>query len=263
MAELGSILLADDEDVFLRSTADLLRREGYDCDCVPDSARATQKLRENEYDVFIADIKMPGNSELELIHDLPDVAKGLPVILVTGYPFLASAIESVKLRVEAYLVKPFEFRELLGHVRIAVVHCRVYRSVHNMKQRLLNWYEGFADIEELLKDKSQTASSISLDTFLELTSQNIVGAVSDLKHLARTLAGQTEEKEACHLFNCPRVESLAESLTETIDVLESSKKAFKSKELGEIRKKLEGVVNAEGKRVGITTKNKVRQSIGR
>lgn len=263
MAELGKILLADDEDVFLRSTADLLRREGYDCDCVPDSARAIQKLRENEYDVFIADIKMPGNSELELIRDLPDVAKGLPVILVTGYPFLALAIESVRLRVEAYLVKPFDFRELLGHVRIAVVHCRVYRSVHNMKQRLLNCHEGLADIEELLKDKSQTASSISLDTFLELTSQNIVGAVSDLKHLARILAGQTDQKEACHLFNCPRVESLADSLAETIDVLERSKKAFRSKELGEIRKKLEGVVNGEGKRVGISVKNKVRQGIGR
>jgi DNA-binding response OmpR family regulator len=245
MAKLGKILLADDEDTFLRSTADLLRREGYDCDCVPDSAGATRKLRENEYDLLIADIKMAGNSELELIRDLPNIAKGIPVILVTGYPFLGSAIESVRLRVEAYLVKPFDFRELLRHVRLAVARYRVYRSIHNMKQRLLCWYEGMANVEEVLKDKSQTASAISLDTFLELTCQNIVGAVSDLKHLARILAGQTEKKEACHLFNCPRVQSLADSLTETIDVLQRSKKAFKSKELGEIRRKLEGVVNSK------------------
>ena len=245
MAKLGKILLADDEDTFLRSTADLLRREGYDCDCVPDSAGATRKLREIEYDLLIADIKMAGNSELELIRDLPNIAKGVPVILVTGYPFLGSAIESIRLRVEAYLVKPFDFQELLGHVRLAVARCRVCRSVHSMKRRLLCWYEGMANIEEVLKDKGQTASAISLDTFLELTCQNIVGAVSDLKHLARILAGQAEEKEACHLFDCPRIQSLADSLVETIDVLERSKKAFKSKDLGEIRRKLEGVVNSK------------------
>ena len=44
MSDLGKILIADDEETFLRSTADLLRREGYECDCVPDGITASGLL---------------------------------------------------------------------------------------------------------------------------------------------------------------------------------------------------------------------------
>jgi len=242
MVESGRILIADDEETFLQSTADLLRREGYYCDCIPDAFGASQKLSDNGYDVLIADIKMPGNAELELIEKMANIAEGVQVILVTGYPSLHSAIESIELPVKAYLVKPTDFDELLSHVRAAVNHHRIYRSVHSIKQRLQYWYEGLSNIEELLKSKAQGGIFVSLDAFLELTFQNILGAMSDLKHLIMVLAEQEEGKEPCHLFNCPRLYSLADSLIETIGVLEKSKNAFKSKELGEMRQKLEKII---------------------
>ncbi len=241
IVELGRILLADDEDTFLQSTADLLRREGYKCDCVPDADRATEMLSDNEYDLLIADIKMPGNSELEFIRDLPNIAENVPVILVTGYPLVNSAIESVKLRVEAYLVKPLDFQELLGYVHIAVEHFQVYRSVRSIKQRLRYWYDGLGDIEELLRHESQKTFSVSFNTFLELTFQSIVGAMSDLKHLTEALAIHDGRKEPCHLLNCPRLSSLSDGLVETINLLEKSKSAFKSKTLGQIRTKLDAL----------------------
>ena len=94
MSELGRILIADDEETFLMSTADLLRNEGFECDCAPDATSAAQMLRSGDHDLLIADIKMPGNFELEFIRDLPQIAEGLPVILVTGYPTLDTAIQS-------------------------------------------------------------------------------------------------------------------------------------------------------------------------
>jgi len=66
MAGTGRVLVADDEETFLFSTADLLRREGFECDCVRNAADASLLLGEKEYDVLIADIRMPGNSKLEL-----------------------------------------------------------------------------------------------------------------------------------------------------------------------------------------------------
>lgn len=110
MAEKGKILIADDEETFLHSTADLLRREGYDCDIVPDGNRAAEMLGKGEYDLLIADIKMPGNGNLELVREMPRLAEGLPVILVTGYPSLKTAMESFQLPVAAYLPKPVEWR---------------------------------------------------------------------------------------------------------------------------------------------------------
>ena len=90
-------------------TADLLRKEGYHCDCALDAATAAEMLRSDRYELLIADIKMPGNPQLELIKDLPNIAQDVPVILVTGYPSLNSAIQSVQMPVAAYLVKPVDF----------------------------------------------------------------------------------------------------------------------------------------------------------
>jgi len=94
----------------LESTTDLLHREGYACDCVGDITGAARLLGENRYDLLIAEIKMPGDSELGLIRNMPDLAEGMPVILVTSHPWLGSAIESVRLGVKAYLVKPLVLR---------------------------------------------------------------------------------------------------------------------------------------------------------
>ena len=86
MSQSGRILIADDEETFLRSTADLLRREGYDCDCVPDAKTSIEKLKKANYDVLIADIKMPGNPKLELIQQLPRIAEGTAAILISMPP---------------------------------------------------------------------------------------------------------------------------------------------------------------------------------
>ena len=116
----GRILIADDEETFLHSTADLLRREGYECDCATDAATAADKLKQTKYDLFIADIKMPGNWELELIREIRSITKDMPVILVTGSPSLDTTKQAVQLRVVAYLVKPVDFDQLLALVKTSI-----------------------------------------------------------------------------------------------------------------------------------------------
>jgi FixJ family two-component response regulator len=245
MAELGRILIADDEETFLYSTADLLRKQGYQCDCAPDAATAGEMLRADEYDLLIADIKMPGNAELEFIQELPRMAEGMPVILVTGYPSLGSAIQSIQLPVAAYVVKPFEFDELLAQVRRSTETFRVYRAVRTTQQRLRDWLKELTSIEEVLKVAPDFQASFApVDAFLELTFQNIVGSMSDLKHLTQSIAMHNlEGQEVCHLLHCPRLTELTDALSETVGVLEKTKHAFKSKDLGELRRKLEGIVN--------------------
>ena len=245
MTERGRILIADDEAVFLDSTADLLRREGYVCDGVPDAFQAAQRLAEADYDVLIADIKMPGNSELELVRRLPDRAKGLPVILVTGKPSLHSAIDSVGLPVVAYLVKPLELADLLTHVRVAVAQRRAYQAVSATHARLADWSRELADIARAIEAPSPDVAPVSVSAFLNLTLRNIAGALFDLTHLTGALAQDGDTPPACHLLHCPRPVALLGALREAISVLEKTKTAFKSKELAQLRKKLEGIVAKE------------------
>ena len=145
MVEPRRILIADDEESFLYSTADILRREGYDCSCASDARAATEMLRKESYDLLIADIKMQGNADLEFIKALPQIADGMPVILVTGYPSLNSAIESIQLPVVAYLVKPFELNELLVRVKDVITGKGLFktRRLEKALQKIAN------DLEEV------------------------------------------------------------------------------------------------------------------
>jgi DNA-binding NtrC family response regulator len=115
--DAGRILIADDEATFRRATAQLLEREGYRCDEAADALTAVQHLTSATYDLLIADVRMPGNMRLELVEEMPMLAPGVPVILVTAYPSFTSGQRALDLPVVAYLVKPFEFAELLMRVR--------------------------------------------------------------------------------------------------------------------------------------------------
>ena len=155
MTNLGRILIADDEEIFLNSMADLLRREGYECGCAPDAIVAAELLRSNDYDLLIADIKMEGNFELEFIQDLPQIAAGMPVILVTGYPSMKSAIQSVQLPVVAYLVKPFEFKELLEQVEKSIKNYLFFKPVRNIKKE-----KNISNLRDLLSEFVRKMNSL-------------------------------------------------------------------------------------------------------
>lgn len=241
MSDFGRILIADDEKVFLQSTGDLLRKYGYECDCVCDAIEAAEKLKESRYDLLIADIKMPGNEELDLIKNMVELAEGVPVILVTGYPSLQTAIDSVRLPVACYMVKPMDIDELLFEIQNAIRKHKVYESIHNIREHLQHWSDCFADIEHMLRDSHSDATSVPVESFIEIAFQNVIETLSDIQHLTKSLAHVNDDKESCHLFNCPKLESLGKGVTETIRVLENTKSSFKSKELGKMRRKLEEI----------------------
>ena len=120
MTSAGHILLADDEPTFLNSTADLLRAEGYTCETAPDGESALAQVKAQQFDLLITDLEMPGNSDLELVRKVAVESGGLPVIILTGYPSVRSAVACIELPVAAYLTKPVSFAALLERVASSV-----------------------------------------------------------------------------------------------------------------------------------------------
>lgn len=114
------ILVADDEDLFLHSTADLLRDEGYSCDTVSNSEEGFRALRTSPYNLLIADINMPGNTDLEFVRRGRNCFPDLPIILVTGYPELDTAVGGIEINVSNYLMKPLESDALIREVHSVI-----------------------------------------------------------------------------------------------------------------------------------------------
>lgn len=137
MADIGRILIADDEEDFLRYAATLFEKAGYACDCALDAPSAVQMLQKRRYDAVISDIRMPGNPDLRLANETARLQAGVPVIIVTAYPSMRSAVRAVELPVTAYVEKPVEFDELLGKVQAAIFHSRkAYPAVDEDRCRL-------------------------------------------------------------------------------------------------------------------------------
>lgn len=239
----GRILLADDEPTFLNSTADLLRREGYTCDTVSDGASAMARVEANPYDLLITDLEMPGNSDLGLVRQIAASRGGLPVLVITGVPSVRSAMACVELPVAAYLLKPVVFSDLLPKVETAVNRFRSWQAMQQAEKRLTDMR---SDYEHL--SAPGTAANNGIDVFLSLTLRNVMGSLTDLQQLGRALSGKPVEQHPCQLLNCPRGAQLNEAVRETIRVLEETKHAFKSKALGELRHKLELMLEMEGNR---------------
>jgi DNA-binding response OmpR family regulator len=233
------ILIADDDDLFLSSTADLLREAGYDCDCAADGASAREKINQIIYDAVVVDIKMPGNANFELVRGLPP---GLPAILITGYPTVQSAIEAIRLRVVSYLVKPFAIEELVKLLVAAVQYSRSYRAVTGMLDRLRQWEDDLQRSQDLLRTQPKAGSQVSVELFLDLTLRNITGALIDIRNLTEAVAFQDGRKDVCQLLGCPKSRTLINALRGTTEVLEKTKTSFKSRELAELRSGLEDLL---------------------
>lgn len=234
MSSRGRILLADDEPTFLNSTADLLRHEGYDCDTVQDGDAARAAVNEHSYDLLITDLEMPGNGDLALVKDVVKSSGGLPVLVITGVPSVRSAMACVELPVAAYLLKPVSFAELLPRVEAAVARFRSYRAMQNTEQRLNQWKQDFEQ-----RTVATPAQGGGIDAFLSLALRNVMGSLTDLEQISRAISGQPVNQHACQLMNCPRGAQLQQAVQETIKVLEETKGSFKSKSLGDLRSKLE------------------------
>ncbi|MCA9132926.1 MAG: sigma-54-dependent Fis family transcriptional regulator [Planctomycetales bacterium] len=117
---LAKILIADDEPLCLRTTGDLLRKSGYECVCVPDAHAALNALHNEPFDLVLSDLNMPGNLKLELLQRGRAQWPHTPLIVITGVPSLPSAIESIRLGISDYLLKPVKFEDLLTSVRRAL-----------------------------------------------------------------------------------------------------------------------------------------------
>ena len=235
----GRILLADDDESFRCTTAALLRREGYEVDEVPDADAAMFRIHSAVYDLLISDLEMPGNEGLALVRELARVAGGLPVIIVTGYPTFDSALASIELPVCAYLVKPVDQGALSRQVRSAVSRFRSYQAMREAELRLAGWSDDVRRLRANRADPVHGDDTGEVDAFLSLTLRNVMGSLADLERLGKALAGRTPRAEPCQLMDCPRGSQLHAAVRETIDVLEETKSAFKSKTLADLRQKLE------------------------
>lgn len=108
------VLVVDDEEAVLTLFRKTFERAHFDVDTAPDGAAAIDCLRNNDYDLLVTDLQMPGVGGLSVIREARRLGNDVPVVIVTGRSTEASAIEAINLGVSAYLTKPFRMGNIMA-----------------------------------------------------------------------------------------------------------------------------------------------------
>ena len=106
------ILVIDDEEVIRQLLQRTLQKEGYFVDTAEDGSVAVEKIKANFYNLLITDLKMPRFDGISVLKEVKKSNPYIEVIVVTGYPTIESAVESIKVGAFDYLCKPFDIMEV-------------------------------------------------------------------------------------------------------------------------------------------------------
>ncbi len=142
----GTILVIDDEEVMRDVLDALLSREGYDVRLASDGHAGLELARSMAFDTAIVDVMMPGIDGLTVLSELKAIDEDLPVVMVTAFASVETALTAMKKGAFDYITKPFKNDEVAAVVRNAVERTRLQRENRILKQNLQTQGNRFANI---------------------------------------------------------------------------------------------------------------------
>ena len=136
-----NVLVVDDEADIRSQLVRLYDQNGYTVVPVSSAEDALEQLAEGNIDFVITDIKLPGMDGVELIAHMKENYPDVPVIAITGYSNIETAINVLKHGACDFVVKPFDLGSVQESTRAALEKTRVYMEIRHLRRYLKNGYE--------------------------------------------------------------------------------------------------------------------------
>jgi DNA-binding NtrC family response regulator len=114
------ILVVDDELLIRDLLYDFFITEGWDIVVAENGQKAIDYLRNQKFDIVLTDIRMPDVSGLDLTDRIRALYGDLPIVIMTGYPSLETAVAALRHKVDDYIIKPFNINQLYRTIKKTV-----------------------------------------------------------------------------------------------------------------------------------------------
>ena len=193
------IVIVDDESRMCDSLSALLAGEGHDVVAYQRATEAAEAIRSQKVDLVITDIKMPDMDGIEILKVVKQVDEGIPVILLTGYASLDSAMEAISRGAYDYLIKPVDFNRL----ELSVTRALERREAELARLRL---------VEELhLSNLILNQRVGELDTLYQAGKS--IGSLANLKDLLHQIVVLATTVTEANVGSIMLIDAAGESLT--------------------------------------------------
>ena len=164
---MEKILVVDDDPSILKVIKMRLEAEGYEVTTSLQAETALDLAKDEIFDFALVDLRLNGKSGIDLMEHLHQIHPDMPVIILTAYGTIKSAVTAMKKGAYSYLTKPFEYEELLLQTKNCLERRRLTQEVKNLKNMVKERY-GFQNIiakslamEKVLEQVARAADSDS------------------------------------------------------------------------------------------------------
>ncbi len=163
--ERAKILIAEDERTQRDLLEGFLRKEGFSVEAAANGKEALQKLQSNFFDIALIDYKMPELDGLQTLKEIRRLYPDLPVVMMTAYGTVETAVAAMKEGALDYLTKPIDLDELLLMLQRVVERSNLIRENRELKVKLQERYAfahivyGSPKMEEVMGLVARVASS--------------------------------------------------------------------------------------------------------
>jgi two-component system response regulator PilR (NtrC family) len=189
----GHILVADDETSIREGLGELLRGEGYDVSTAADGNEALAAICDNDYDLIITDLRMPGADGLSVLRRAREVAPQTLVLLFTAYASVDTAVEALRQGAHDYIVKPLIYEDVLNKLRRLLEYRQVAwesqmlrREVdarYDFDQMLVGRSPAMQEIAELIKKVAPTTSNVLITGESGVGKEVVARAIHHFSHI--------------------------------------------------------------------------------
>ncbi len=163
------ILVVDDEESMRDSLSEWLREDGYEVESVESGEKALEKLKKGKWTVTLVDLKMPGMDGIETMREIKKLDKELPVIIITAYATVDTAVIAMKEGAYDYIVKPFNPEEISMMIHKLVERQNLLLENLYLRKQLMRTYQfedligknkNMQEIFELIKTIADSKSTV-------------------------------------------------------------------------------------------------------
>jgi DNA-binding NtrC family response regulator len=169
MADKISILIVDDEESVRDSLYNWFIEDGYSVECAENAKIALQMLEEKEFDIILADIKMPGMDGMEMHRRIKSLNRDSIVIIMTAFASVDTAVQALKDGAFDYITKPFDPDDLSHLIRNAAAQISLKSENEALKRRvttleniddIIGRSEAIRDVLKQIENVAQSNSSV-------------------------------------------------------------------------------------------------------
>ena len=136
----ATILVVDDDAAMTSALCEVLRQAGYSAHSAQSGAAALEMVKGERPDLVISDLRMTEMSGHQLQQEMQTIAPDLPIVIITAFGSIESAVESMKLGARDFITKPFSNKQLLLTVSRTLENLRLRQEVKQLRGELARSY---------------------------------------------------------------------------------------------------------------------------